>query len=152
MMKLHSAAFEDKGTMPKQYTCQGADLSPPLNWTGVPKQAESLVLICDDPDAPRGWVHWVLYDIPAQVDELSAALPNLEILSNGAYQGVNDFKRLGYGGPCPPTGTHRYYFKLFAVDKRLKLKPGAHKEEIMKAIKGHVLEESTLMGKYHKTI
>ncbi len=95
------------------------DISPPLSWQDIPEQAESFVLICDDPDAPHGWVHWVLYDIPVRVNSLPEALPGLELLSNGASQGENDFKRIGYGGPCPPQGCHRYFFKLYALDKRL---------------------------------
>ena len=149
-MLLKSRAFENNGVMPQQYTCQGGDISPPLSWQDIPEQAESFVLICDDPDAPHGWVHWVLYDIPVRVNSLPEALPGLELLSNGAYQGKNDFKRIGYGGPCPPQGCHRYFFKLYAIDKRLNMKPGATKPNVLEAMEGHVLSECELMGKYQK--
>ena len=150
-IKLVSSAFQEGGMIPADYTCDGKDISPPLSWSGVPEQAVTLALICDDPDAPLGtWVHWVLYNLPASVRELPAGVPPDERLANGALQGRNDFRRLGYGGPCPPGGTHRYYFKLYALDKALDLKPGATKKELLKAMEGHVLAEGQLMGRYKR--
>jgi len=150
-IKVVSSAFQEGGMIPADYTCDGKDISPPLSWSGVPEQAVTLALICDDPDAPLGtWVHWVLYNLPASVRELPAGVPPDERLANGALQGRNDFRRLGYGGPCPPGGTHRYYFKLYALDKALDLKPGATKKELLKAMEGHVLAEGQLMGRYKR--
>jgi len=150
-IKLVSSAFQEGGMIPADYTCDGRDISPPLSWSGVPEKAVTLALICDDPDAPLGtWVHWVLYNLPASVRELPAGVPPDERLANGAVQGRNDFRRLGYGGPCPPGGTHRYYFKLYALDKALDLKPGATKKELLKAMEGHVLAEGQLMGRYKR--
>jgi Raf kinase inhibitor-like YbhB/YbcL family protein len=150
-IKVVSSAFQEGGMIPADYTCDGKDISPPLSWSGVPEQAVTLALICDDPDAPLGtWVHWVLYNLPASVRELPAGVPPDERLANGAVQGRNDFRRLGYGGPCPPGGTHRYYFKLYALDKALDLKPGATKKELLKAMEGHILAEGQLMGRYKR--
>jgi len=150
-IKVVSSAFQEGGMIPADYTCDGKDISPPLSWSGVPEQAVTLALICDDPDAPLGtWVHWVLYNLPASVRELPAGVPPDERLANGALQGRNDFRRLGYGGPCPPGGTHRYYFKLCALDKALDLKPGATKKELLKAMEGHILAEGQLMGRYKR--
>jgi Raf kinase inhibitor-like YbhB/YbcL family protein len=150
-IKVVSSAFQEGGMIPADYTCDGKDISPPLSWSGVPEQAVTMALICDDPDAPLGtWVHWVLYNLPASVRELPAGVPPDERLANGALQGRNDFRRLGYGGPCPPGGTHRYYFKLYALDKALDLKPGATKKELLKAMEGHVLAEGQLMGRYKR--
>jgi len=148
-MQLTSSAFADGGTIPRRHTCDGDDVSPPLAWSGVPDDAISLALIADDPDAPRGtWVHWVLYNLPAAVTSLPEALPADERLPNGALQGRNDFRRTGYGGPCPPSGTHRYFFKLYALDTMLDLAPGATKQELLQAMDGHVLAEAQLMGRY----
>lgn len=149
MLKVQSAAFSDEGAIPKQYTCDGRDVSPPLSWSGVPAQARSLALICDDPDAPRKtWVHWVLFDLPAETAELPEAVPAGETTPAGGIQGTNDFRKLGYGGPCPPQGTHRYLFKLYALDQDLKLPAGATKEQLERAMEGHVLEQGTLTGRY----
>ena len=141
---LNSSAFTDGETIPKKYTCDGQDVSPPLSWSGVPTGTRSLLLIVDDPDAPRGtWVHWVLLDMP----------PDLQGLPEGAQgegiEGKNDFGRQGYGGPCPPRGSnHRYYFKLYALDSALGLKAGATKGEAEKAMQGHVIAWGQLMGRY----
>jgi Raf kinase inhibitor-like YbhB/YbcL family protein len=125
-MTLTSAAFEEAEMIPPKYTCDGADISPPLTWGPVPEQTESIALICDDPDAPMGtFVHWVLYDVPAETTELPENVPNDTTLPDGAAQGTSDFGRIGYGGPCPPGGTHRYFFKIYALDKKLGLAPGA---------------------------
>ena len=116
-MKITSPAFQAGQAIPPKYTCEGADISPPLQWNGLPDGAKSLALICDDPDAPVGvWVHWVLYDLPVTAKDLPENVPTSETLSFGGKQGINDFKRIGYGGPCPPPGKpHRYYFRLYAL-------------------------------------
>jgi Raf kinase inhibitor-like YbhB/YbcL family protein len=151
-MKITSAAFEEGGMIPRHYTCEGDDVSPALTWTGVPPEAKSLALICDDPDAPMGtWVHWVLYNLPASVNGLQEAVPPEKELKNGARQGRNDFRKIGYGGPCPPGGTHRYYFKLYALDMVLSLPAGASKAELVKAMEGHILAQGQLMGKYKRS-
>ncbi len=151
-MKLSSAAFENGGMIPKKYTCDEANVSPPLNWEGMPAESKGLALICDDPDAPMGtWVHWVVYNISPQLKGFSENIPAEKKLSVGAVQGVNDFGRLGYGGPCPPSGTHRYFFKLYALDTVLGLEPGVSKSQLLKAIQGHILAEAQLLGKYRRS-
>jgi len=146
-----SSAFTEGALIPKKYTCDAEDISPDLKWSGVPQDARSLALICDDPDAPVGtWVHWVLFNIPADVAALPAGVPADATLKNGAHHGRNDFRKLGYGGPCPPGGTHRYYFKLYALDTVLNLESGSTKAQLLAAIKGHILAEGQLMGKYRR--
>jgi len=150
-LEIRSTAFSEGAMIPTRYTCDGPDLSPDLSWSGVPDAAKSLALICDDPDAPVGtWVHWVLFNIPSGESGLPAAIPPDETLGNGARHGTNDFRRLGYGGPCPPGGTHRYYFKLYALDTELNLNSGVSKDQLLEAMKGHVLAEAQLMGKYKR--
>ena len=150
-LKLTSTAFSEGGMIPKQYTCDGKDVSPPLSWSGVPATARTLVLICDDPDAPAGtWVHWVLFNLPASTTGLPEHVPTLKTLPNGARQGTNDFRRIGYGGPCPPGGTHRYYFKLYALELALALDAVATKAQVLEAMEGHVLAEGQLMGRYKR--
>jgi len=150
-MKLNSTGFENGGMIPKKYTCDDLNISPPLNWEGVPEKSKALALICDDPDAPMGtWVHWVIYNISPQLKGFSENVPPEKNLSTGAVQGVNDFGSLGYGGPCPPSGTHRYFFKLYALDTVLRLTPGASKAQLLKAIQGHILEETQMTGKYRR--
>ena len=148
---ITSTAFTDGGMIPRDYTCDGKDISPPLAWTGVPEGTKSLAIICDDPDAPMGtWVHWVLFNIPASVNELPHSMKHGKVLENGAKHGINDFRKFGYGGPCPPGGTHRYYFKIYALDNELPQEPGITKAELLKAMKGHILAEGQLMGKYKR--
>ena len=150
-MKLESSAFEEGQAIPKQYTCDGVNVSPPLEWRGVPKNAKTLAIICDDPDAPAGtWVHWVLYNLPAGDMGLIENAPGTEKLTGGGLQGKNDFGKSGYGGPCPPSGTHRYFFKLYALDAELDLKPGAMKSDLLKAMEGHVVAQGQLMGTYRR--
>lgn len=151
-LKLTSPAFSEGATIPKQFTCDGTDLSPALAWNGAPEKTQSFTLIADDPDAPAGtWVHWVLYDLPADANQLSEGVPKEERLPNGARQGRNDFRRIGYGGPCPPLGpAHRYFFKLYALDAKLNLKAGASKAEVEKAMSGRILAQASLMGKYKR--
>ena len=132
-IKMRSSAFEEGGMIPNKYTCDDVDVSPPLAWDEVPDGTKSFALICDDPDAPMGtWVHWVLYDLPPNTRELPENIPTKETLENGAKQGTNDFRKIGYGGPCPPGGTHRYYFKLYALDIALNRDPGMTKAELLK--------------------
>lgn len=150
-MKLSTTAFDPGGMIPARFTCDGDDISPALSWQDLPAGAASLAIICDDPDAPAGtWVHWVYYDIPVQVSSLPAGVPNLERPASGGVQGINDFRKLGYGGPCPPGGTHRYFFNLYALDSVLGLAPGATKKQLLKAMAGHVLEHAELMGRYKR--
>ncbi|NCO33461.1 MAG: phosphatidylethanolamine-binding protein [Armatimonadetes bacterium CG2_30_59_28] len=150
-IKLTSKAFKEGATIPKQYTCDGKDVSPPLEWDKTPDGTKSLALICDDPDAPMGtWVHWVVYNLPAHAKKLAAAIPPKDKLPNSAVQGTNDFHKIGYGGPCPPRGTHRYFFKLYALDTALDLKPGATKTQLEIAMEGHVVGRGQLIGRYSR--
>ncbi|HYL09956.1 MAG TPA: YbhB/YbcL family Raf kinase inhibitor-like protein [Candidatus Acidoferrales bacterium] len=151
-MKLSSTAFEPSGSIPRQFTCDGADLSPALAWSDAPAGAQSFALIADDPDAPMGtWVHWVLYDLPAAARDLAEGVAKQGQLSSGARQGRNDFGRIGYGGPCPPRGSaHRYFFKLYALDAKLNLKPGASKSDVERAMQGHILAHAELLGRYSR--
>ena len=152
-MKIVSAAFAHQGAIPSRYTCDGADLSPPLAWSGVPPGARSLALIADDPDAPdpaaprMTWVHWVLYNIPAQAAGLGEAARSLPA---GTLGGLNDWKRTGYGGPCPPVGRHRYFFKLYALDTLLPDLRRPRKAALEKAMRGHVVATAELVGTYQK--
>jgi Raf kinase inhibitor-like YbhB/YbcL family protein len=150
-IKVKSTAFEEGGMIPKRYACDGTDISPPLAWNGVPEATKSIALICDDRDAPRGtWVHWVLFNLPPATNDLPENVPPQKRLGNGAIHGINDFRKIGYGGPCPPSGTHRYYFKIYALDTEINLKPGITKKKLLKTMKGHILAEGQLMGKYSR--
>ncbi len=142
-MKLTSQDFRHNQLIPAKFTCQGEDINPGLIIDDIPKEAKSLVLIVDDPDAPGGmWVHWVVYDIPV--------LPRIEENSIPGKQGLNDFGRKNYGGPCPPSGTHRYFFKIYALDKKLNLAEGINKQELEKAMEEHILDKAGLIGLYKK--
>jgi len=144
-MRLTSPAFKDNGMIPSRYTCQGEDVSPPLEIFEVPEDTMSLALIVDDPDAPIGtWVHWVVWNIPAE----KKAVNEGEIPGK---QGMNDFGKPEYGGPCPPSGTDRYYFKLYALDSGLQLPEGSTKDELLSAMEGHVLGKTELVGRYRKS-
>jgi Raf kinase inhibitor-like YbhB/YbcL family protein len=149
-LQITSAAFSAGETIQKKITCDGPDVSPKLSWNEPPAKAQSFALIMDDPDAPVGtWVHWVLFDLPADTKELSEGVAKQEQLSNGARQGRNDFGKIGYGGPCPPPGKpHRYFFKLYALDSKLNLKAGATKADVERAMKGHALGQAELIGRY----
>jgi Raf kinase inhibitor-like YbhB/YbcL family protein len=151
-MQLTSTAFTEGAAIPAKHTCDARDVSPPLKWTGVPAGAKSLALIVDDPDAPAGtWVHWVLYDLPASKSELTEDVPKSQYVAGGAKQGLNDFRHLGYGGPCPPHGKpHRYFFKLYALDAVLDLKPGLTKKDLESAMEKHILAQAQLMGTYQR--
>jgi Raf kinase inhibitor-like YbhB/YbcL family protein len=147
---LTSPAFQEGATIPKAHTGDGKDTSPPLRWTDPPSGTKAMALICDDPDAPRRtWVHWVIYDLPADVRSLDESVPGDGKLANGAKQGKNDFGKTAYGGPAPPPGKpHRYFFKLYALDAPTGLATGATKDQLLAAIKGHVLGEGQLVGRY----
>lgn len=150
-IQISSLAFEDGAAIPKIYSCDGDDISPPLSWENVPAGTESLALIVDDPDAPVGtWVHWVAYDIPPESAGLPEDVPTAGDLPGGGTQGNNSWKRSGYGGPCPPGGTHRYFFKLYALDTVLGLAEGTTKDQLLQAMEGHVLDEGQLMGTYSR--
>ena len=151
-IEVTSTAFTEGSAIPVRHTCDGEDVSPPLSWSGVPQETRSLALISDDPDAPGGtWVHWVYYAIPADANGLPEGIADTEALPDGAMQGRNDFKRTGYGGPCPPKGSpHRYMFKLYALDVPLDLAPGATKSELLGAMDGHILAQGQLMGTYQR--
>jgi len=150
-IKVTSTAFDDGGLIPPKYTCDGADISPPLQWEAVPEGAKSIALICDDPDAPVGtWVHWVLFNLPAETRELAENIPPDRTLPNGAKQGTSDFGRIGYGGPCPPSGTHRYFFKIYALDTQIDLADGADKSQLLRAMEAHILAQGQLIGKYKR--
>jgi Raf kinase inhibitor-like YbhB/YbcL family protein len=148
-MTIMSPAFLYGGMIPAIYTADGADRSPPLYVSSIPETARSLALICDDPDAPGGtWVHWVLFNIPPNTKELKEGLPTDARLPDGSLQGVNDFGSLGYGGPAPPSGTHRYVFSLYALDCILDLQPGCRKYDLVAAMQGHTLAETQCIGQY----
>ncbi len=150
-MEIKSSAFGSGEMIPVKYTCDGADFSPPLEWTAGPAGTKSFALICDDPDAPMGtWVHWVIYDIPPTTSMLAEGITREKELPGGGTQGINDFRKIGYGGPCPPGGTHRYFFRLYALDTVLGLKPGITRDQLLKAMKGHILAEAQTMGTYRR--
>ncbi len=150
-MEIISSSFDEGTMIPKKYTCDAIDISPPLKWSKIPDGTKTFAIICDDPDAPMGtWVHWVIYNLPVNINELSEDVPSLEILPNGAKQGRNDFGKIGYGGPCPPGGTHRYYFKVYALTEELNVEAGISKSELLKAMEGHILSEGQLMGRYKR--
>lgn len=154
-MRIESPAFRDGGDIPVKYTCDGEDSSPPLRISDIPQGARSLVLIVEDPDAPGGtFIHWVLYNIPPGLTEIPENVPKRPEVPGVGIQGINDFGRYGYGGPCPPRthGPHRYFFRLYALDTVLNLKPGATAGEVRRAMGGHVLAEASTMGRYRRRI
>jgi Raf kinase inhibitor-like YbhB/YbcL family protein len=152
-MTISSSAFAHNTAIPRQYTCEGKDISPPLTWSGIPGNARSLALIVDDPDAPdpaaprMTWVHWVVYNLPVTVTGLSEAA---KALPAGALEGLNDWQRTGYGGPCPPVGRHRYFHKLYALDTVLPDLKKPTKAKLEQAMKGHIVAEAQLIGTYQK--
>ncbi|MBD3307162.1 YbhB/YbcL family Raf kinase inhibitor-like protein [candidate division KSB3 bacterium] len=150
-IQLRSSAFTQGGMIPAKYTCDGQNISPPLEWDAVPGGTESLALIMDDPDAPGGtWVHWVLFNLPPDTKRLSEDLPPQEELAHGACHGINDFQKIGYGGPCPPKDTHNYYFKLYALDTKLDTPPGITKAQLVEQIEDYTLAVGTLIGQYQR--
>jgi Raf kinase inhibitor-like YbhB/YbcL family protein len=152
MFQLKSSAFQPEGNIPSRFTCEGNDISPELAWSGAPAGTKTFALIVHDPDAPRsgGFTHWVAFNIPAGETHIAENAPKRGQLPGGGVQGQNDGGRQGYMGPCPPSGTHRYYFNLYALDISLDLRESARKADLEKAIRGHVLGETVLMGKYRK--
>jgi Raf kinase inhibitor-like YbhB/YbcL family protein len=145
-LSITSAAFSHKGMIPSKHTCDGADVNPPLSFDNIPEKSKSLALIVDDPDAPMGtWVHWVVWNIGSGTKEIPE-----KSVPDGALQGTNDFRKQSYGGPCPPSGTHRYFFKLYALDASLALKAGVTKAQLEEAMKGHILAQAELVGLYRR--
>lgn len=151
-LAISSVAFTDGTRIPEKYTCDGKDISPPLSWSDMPEGTESFALICDDPDAPMGtWDHWVLFNIPADSEGLSEAVPTEESLTDGSRHGLNSWKKTNYGGPCPPPGNpHRYFFKLYALDTMLPLTSEVNKSSLEKTMQDHILEEAQLMGTFSR--
>ena len=151
-MKMTSPVLTEGRPIPAKYSCEGDDVSPPLEWSEPPTGTAGFALICDDPDAPGGtWVHWVLYGLPASARGLPEACATTDTLPSGGKQGVNDFRRVGYGGPCPPPGRpHRYFFHLYALDADLPLAPRATRQQLLRAMQGHILAEAQLMGTYQR--
>ncbi len=149
-MQISTNSFPTEGTIPKKFTCDAQDVSPALAWTGAPRNTKAFALIADDPDAPVGtWTHWLIWNIPAGVHQLAEGIAKSPQLPDGSRQGKNDFKKVGYNGPCPPPGKpHRYYFKLFALDGSIDTKAGAAREELEAAMKGHVVAAAEVMGRY----
>jgi Raf kinase inhibitor-like YbhB/YbcL family protein len=150
-MELMSDVFAPDALIPALYTCDGRDISPPLAWTKPPAEAKSFAIIADDPDAPMGtWLHWLMWNIPPGARSLAESQSTAKELPGGARQGTNDFHKIGYGGPCPPSGTHRYNFRLYALDRILDLPGGASRSQLEAAMKGHILAETRLVGKYRR--
>lgn len=151
-LELRSSAFGEGERIPSDFTCEGADISPPLAWSGVPDNAQSLAIIVEDPDASmKDWTHWLIYDLPTNLTHLPTGIMVEPAFFAGGSQGLNDFQKQGYGGPCPPDGQHRYRFKLYALDAMLHLKAGASKQELLQAIRGHILAEGSLTGQYDRS-
>ncbi len=152
-MKLESAGFKTGDKIPKKYTYTGQNISPQISWDDAPEGTKSFVLIADDPDAPPGnWVHWLVYNVPVEAHSLSEDIDGISHLKDGTLQGQNDFRQIGYDGPIPPEGhgSHRYFFRLYALDIKLTLRPGANRTELERAMKGHILEQTELMGTYER--
>ena len=151
-LSVTSSAFKHNEMIPAKYTCDGENISPEISWEGAPEGTESFVLISDDPDAPIGiWVHWIVFNIPEDVTTMPEGVPKKDTLEDHTNQGMSSFKEIGYGGPCPPSGTHRYFFKVYAVDTEIDLDPRyATKEKVLDAINGHVLAYGEIMGTYQR--
>lgn len=152
MFQLKSTAFQADGDIPSRFTCEGNDISPELSWSGAPQGTKSFALIVHDPDAPRsgGWTHWVVFNIPANVSQIAENAPKSGQLPGGGVQGRNGGGKQGYMGPCPPSGTHRYYFRLYALDITLNISDQAGKSDLEKALQGHIVGQAELMGRYKK--
>jgi Raf kinase inhibitor-like YbhB/YbcL family protein len=149
---ISSTSFQNDGTIPKKFTCDGDDVSPEVSWANPPAGTKSFALIADDPDAPAGtWTHWVIFDLPSQTASLPEGVKKVEEVPGGGSQGRNDFRKVGYGGPCPPPGKpHRYVFKIYALDRMLKLNSGSSKQEVERAIENHILGSAELMARYQR--
>lgn len=152
-MRLFSSAFEEGGMIPQRYTCDGENTSPPLEWSAAPPGTQAYVLVVDDPDAPSGtFLHWLLYDIPASENGLTEGVGKNGTEAGGGMQGRNSFGEQGYGGPCPPSGSHRYYFRLYALQQSLRIPAGAKRTEVEQAMEGHVMDTAELMGRYERAV
>lgn len=150
-INLTSTAFQHQQSIPSKFTCDGENISPPLSWTAGPAETQSYALICDDPDAPGGtWVHWVIFNIPAEINEIPEKTSCEDTLENGSMQGINDFGQPGYKGPCPPGGTHHYSFRIYALDTVLDLPGGISKQKLTEAMNGHILGMGELIGTYKR--
>lgn len=150
-LSLESPSYNQGEMIPSKFTCDGVNVSPSLKWTGVPDGTETFALIFDDPDAPaKTWVHWVLFNIPGDKTTIVENIPSDKKLTDGSVHGMNDFKKIGYRGPCPPGDTHRYFMKLYALDSELNLEPGASKNELLDAMEEHIIEEAELMGRFKR--
>src|SRR5690606_3351890 len=150
-LQVMSDAFAEDQQIPSIYTCDGRNISPPLRWSGVPAEAQTLALVVDDPDAPSGlFTHWRVYDLPPGATGLPEGVPQQETVDGGGRQGRNDFGRIGYGGPCPPSGSHRYVFTVYALDAPLDLPPGATRRQLFDAMDGHIIAEGRLIGRYQR--
>ena len=149
---ISSTSFPNGGDIPKKFTCDGADVSPELSWTGPPAGTQSFALIADDPDTPSGtWTHWVLFDLAPDANNLAESVSKIDELPGGERQGRNDFRKIGYNGPCPPPGKpHRYFYKLYALNAKFDLKPGSSKQEVEQAMEGRILGKAQWMGKYQR--
>ncbi len=151
-LQLTSPAFKEGESIPRKYTCDAENVSPPLEWRAIPAGTQSFALIADDPDRPKGgWTHWVIFDLPPTINNLPEGLPPIDRLANGEIHGRNDFKKNGYGGPCPPQGAHRYFFRLYALDTALHLEPGVSVQAVNEAMKGHIVAQAELMGRYQRS-
>lgn len=152
MFQLKSSAFQPGGNIPPRFTCEGENISPELSWSGAPEGTRSFALVVHDPDAPKkgGYTHWVVFNIPASTNHIAENAPKHGDLSGGGKQGKNDGGSLGYAGPCPPSGTHRYFFQLYALDQELHLRDGATKEQLEQAFGKHVIGQAELMGRYRR--
>jgi hypothetical protein len=149
--KIESSAFREGEIIPSKYTCNGENISPPLRWINAPKGTKSFAIINDDPDAPAGdWVHWVIYNIPAGIHELKEGASSKKLLPKETIEGITDFRKTGYDGPCPPSGIHRYYFKLYALDAVLHLQAGVTKMQLLNAMQGHIISKTTIIGRYQR--
>src|SRR5262249_40803138 len=150
-MQLTSGAFDLGKLIPRKYSCDGEDVSPPFAWSDVPENTKSFALIADDPDAPGSiWVHWVMFNIPAESRGIKERIPPVRKLPDQSIQGINDFGKTGYGGPCPPGGTHRYFFRIYALDTSLEPNPSTTKPELLKKMEGHILAKAEYMGTYKR--
>jgi len=148
---IESSAFKEGEKIPSKYTCDGKNISPHLFWKNTPKETISFALINDDPDAPVGdWVHWIIYNIPATTHELKEGASSKKLLPKESIEGMTDFRKTGYGGPCPPSGIHRYFFKLYALNTVLHLPAGVTKKKLLDAMQGHIISQATLIGKYSR--
>jgi Raf kinase inhibitor-like YbhB/YbcL family protein len=148
-IKIESSVFEEGKPIPRKYTCDGVNVSPPLQWSSLSEDIESIAIICEDPDGGL-WIHWVIFNLPPDTVSLPERVMEREILENGAVQGINDFGNVGYRGPCPPGGIHRYYFRIYALDVKIELPALTTKKELLKSMEGHIIDQGQIMGVYSR--